>query len=99
MPAWDKEIVIADIKVEAEISALLPPHVEALIAKARAIADQLTPFKVALSALLHDVGPQTHDPDTYIAFEKGRKPLADAKAAAQAFFDDTRQWAMPSINV
>jgi hypothetical protein len=97
---WEREASEASTAVEAAISAILAPHVIELVKAARKIADQLTPIKVMMTALLHDQqdSPPPAQQREYFAFEKGRQPLEEAEAIVRGFFQDTRQWNMPAAN-
>jgi hypothetical protein len=83
LPAWENAVREADIAVEAAISAVLAVKAQQVLDKAREIARGLSPLRNALAALLKDHPSGAAD---YLAFERGRKPLAETQAAVAAFF-------------
>jgi len=100
MPDLQAEVVESENDCERIISAIFAPIVQELVAKARAITAQLDPLKAALLTFLNsDRAPPMSPTDAgeFLAYVKQRKPLEDAKAAAQEFFDDTREFSLPDV--
>jgi len=82
LPSFESTAREADIAVDEKISALLAVQVQQLLNKAREIASQLSPLRNALVAFLKD-HPSGAD---VLAFNRGRKPLADMEAEVRTFF-------------
>jgi hypothetical protein len=80
-PELQKDIVTCDAEVERLISEILKPVAEAIIERGRQIAELLAPIKRTLSALWSESDRPTQW-DAQAAFDTGRAPLKETKAAA-----------------
>jgi hypothetical protein len=102
LPDLKADVIEADTDCERIISEIIAPVIHELAAKARAITARLDPIKAALLTFLNSDRPPTlhaTDASEFLNYGKQRKPLEDAKAAAQAYFDDSSKFAMPDVNV
>jgi chromosome segregation ATPase len=91
LPLWEGAAREADIAVEAAISAVLAVQVQPVLDRANGLLRELIPLRKTLFALLNDLPSAAGDVS---AFERGRKPLAEMRAAVAnlytaAYFVDT----------
>ncbi len=83
LPSWENAARESDVAVEAAISAILAVSARQILDRAYELGRQLTPLKNILAALWNERAPTTAE---YQAFDRGRRPLAEAKASAATFF-------------
>jgi hypothetical protein len=87
-PELQKDVVTCDAEVDRVISEILRPVAERLIERGRQIAEQLLPIKSTLSALWCPSDRPTQW-DAAAAFDTGRAPLKETRAAAVDFLRST----------
>lgn len=74
----------ADIEIDKQISLILLPHAEELLALAKELQRTFLPVRRALCDLWEKAPTAT---DEYLAFEKARKPLAETRNSVKKFFE------------
>jgi hypothetical protein len=90
-PGLQKDVVTCDAEVERLISEILKPVAERLIERGRQIAEQLLPIKKALSALWCESDRPTQW-GAGAAFDAGRAPLKETRAAAEDWLRSTNEY-------
>jgi hypothetical protein len=88
VPEVKKDAVAAEVEINRLISLILVPLVEQLIKRGQQIAAQLGPYRAVLSALWAEAD-RPSGWDDQIAFDAGRKPLAETREAVAAFLRST----------
>jgi hypothetical protein len=87
-PHLEGDVRLADVEIDKLVSQILIPHVMRLMERGREIAAQLAPIKGILTAFWsEDDRPSGWDAQS--AFDDGRKPLEETKAAVADFLRST----------